>query len=340
MVRVLVTHSDTHPVLIDRFASGLDDDVEVIPHSLPSGGIYVGDPPELIDALADCDGLFMRPGNITAEVIAGTDLDIIAVHGSGYDHVDTAAASDHGVFVTHNPEAPAPGVVEHVFGMIVTMLRELPDRMALTAEGRWPEARSMVGELGQQTVGVLGLGTIGFAVAKRAREAFGATVLGYDPYVTGDRTDPIYPRHDQATVEGKGIELTGFQSLLDRADIVTLHVPKTAETTGMIGTAELDRLTDSYLINTSRGGIVDEPALLASVKREQLAGVALDVMATEPPDPDDPLLGHPDVYVTPHIASVTQGYLERAADKGATKIQAVLDGRRPEYLVNPDGAPK
>ncbi|MFB6211911.1 MAG: NAD(P)-dependent oxidoreductase [Halobacteriales archaeon] len=336
MARVLVTHSDTHPVLVDRFTDALDNDVEVVTHSLPAGGIYVGESGTLIDALAGCDALFMRPGNITGEVIRATDLEIIAVHGSGYDHVDTAAASQHGVLVTHNPEAPAPGVVEHVFGLIVTMLRNLPERMELTAAGRWADAREMVGELGQQTLGVVGLGTIGFAIAKRAREAFGATVLGYDPYVTGDREDAIYPRYDRKTVESAGIELSGFEALLDRADIVTLHVPKTAETTGMIGAAELDRLEGSYLINTSRGGVVDETALLGAVRRDALAGVGLDVMATEPPDSDDPLLGQSNVFVTPHIASATQGYLERAAENGAAKIQAVLDGQRPSYLVNPD----
>lgn len=335
MPSVLVTHSETHPVRIERFRQRLDHPVETL--ELPAGGLESN--PELdrrlADALADHDALFLRPGRVTRELLEATDLEIVAVHGSGYDHVDIRAATDEGVVVTHNPEGPGPSVVEHTLGFAFSLLREFRARDDAVAEGDWSAVRHEVTELGRTTVGVVGQGTIGFEVARKMRD-FGADVLACDPYVTGEKTSSIYPRVSREQVEKAGIDLVDLPTLFERADLVTVHTPLTEDTRGLVGEAELERLGRGYLINTSRGPVVDEEALLAAVTDGPLRGAALDVMEEEPPAPSNPLLGVDDVLITPHVAGVSEGYLERAADRAADKVGAVFAGERPERVVNPE----
>ena len=337
MPDVLITRSETHPVEVDRVRRELEGyAVETV--SLPPGGLHVGSEDDLIDALSDHRALLLRPGRATRRLFEeAPDLSIVAIHGSGYDHVDVGAATEHGVVVTHSPEAPAPAVVEHTFGTIFTLLRDFPGLYEATNRGEWDDARRNMPELGRRTLGVVGLGTIGFDVARTAATAFGATVLGYDPYVTGDRSSPIFPRHDPDEIEAAGIEVVpDLDAFLDAADVVTLHPPLTDETAGLIGAAELDRLAGGYLVNMARGGIVDEAALLGAVEAGTLAGVATDVLEHEPPDPTDPILTSPRVLVTPHIAGVSDGYFDRAARVASAKIRTRLEGGRPEFALNPE----
>ena len=336
MPTVVVTHSETHPVRVPVVERQLPDcTIETLQY--PPGPLDGGDEEALIDALDGAEALLLRPGTVSRHVFENApDLRIVAVHGSGYGRVDLDAATEHGVVVTHSPGAPGPAVVEHTFGLIFALLRDLIEVNARTTNGEWNTARRTHTELGECTLGVVGLGTIGFEVATRARDAFGSTVIGYDPYVMGERTSGIYPRVSAREVEDAGIELADLHALLDRADIVTLHVPLMEGTSGLIGADELRRLTDCYLVNTARGGVVDEDALITAVEDERLAGVALDVLSVEPPGSDHPLLRSEDVLVTPHTAGVTGGYLTRAAELGAEKIRTVLDGERPDTTVNPD----
>jgi len=279
--------------------------------------------------------VFLRAGEITETVIeSAEDLRVVAVHGSGYDHIDLEAATRNEVVVVHNPEGPGPAVVEHTVGMMVTLLRGWRERTARTAEGEW--SRAPVLELGQRTVGAVGLGYVGSRVARAVSETFGADVLSYDPYVTGDLETGRWPRVTQAEMEDTGVAFVGREALFERAELVTLHTPLTDRTEGMVGAAELDALAGEYLVNTGRGKVVDQAALRAAVAEDRLAGVALDVLEEEPPDADEPLLSHPDVHVTPHIASATDGYPPRAARAGAEKIRAVLGGDRPDTVVNPE----
>ncbi|MFB6170677.1 MAG: NAD(P)-dependent oxidoreductase [Haloarculaceae archaeon] len=335
MPSALVTHSETHPVRIERFRRRLGHPVETL--ELPPGGLESNAEVDrrLAEALADHDALFLRPGRVTRELLDATDLDVVAVHGSGYDHVDVEAATEAGVVVTHNPEGPGPAVVEHTLGFAVALLREFAARDDAVGRGDWSAARHEVTELGRTTVGVVGQGTIGFEVARRMRE-FGAEVLACDPYVTGERTSNIYPRVSRQQVEDEGVELVARDDLFERADLVTVHTPLTDDTRGLVGAAELDALGAGYLVNTSRGPVVDEDALYAAVTDGQLRGAALDVMREEPPAPDNPLLGLDDVLITPHVAGVSEGYLERAADLAAEKVGAVFAGERPERMVNPE----
>jgi D-3-phosphoglycerate dehydrogenase len=329
---VLAVTSSSHPIEVDTFADALGPDHSVSELQLPPGTLHVRADDELISALEGKSAVFLRTGETTDRVIEGSDLDIVAVHGSGYDHVDLDAATRAGVVVTHNPEGPGPAVVEHTLAMLVTLLREFPDRFERAAGGEW--SREPVLELGERTVGVVGLGYVGSRVA-RTVSGLGADVLGYDPYVTGDLETGRWPRVTQGAMETAGVEFVARDALFERSDLVTLHAPLTDRTRGMVGPAELDALAGGYLVNTARGGLVDEDALVAALDGP-LAGAALDVLREEPPPEDHPLLGHPDAYVTPHIASATDGYPPRAARAGAEKIRTVLGGGRPDTVVNPE----
>ena len=335
MPDVLVVSSSSHPVEVDTFADALGPDCTVSELELPPGTLHVRADDELSAALEGKEAVFLRAGEVTERVIeSANELEVVAVHGSGYDHIDLQAATCNGVVVVHNPEGPGPAVVEHTLGMMVTLLREWPDRLERTGEGEW--SRDPVLELGQRTVGVVGLGFVGSRVARAVSETFGADVFGYDPYVTGDLETGRWPRVTQAEMEAAGVEFVGHGELFDRADLVSLHTPLTERTEGMVGPAELDALAGDYLVNTGRGKVVDQAALREAMAEDLLAGVALDVLEEEPPDEDEPLLSHPDVHVTPHIASATDGYPPRAARAGAEKIKTVLAGERPDTVVNPE----
>ncbi len=332
-MRVVVSHSSAHPVAIDRVRDSLPGH-DVRPVALTPGRTTTSGE-TLRDAVADAAGLFCRAGRVDAALLdAAPDLRVVAAHGSGTDHVDVGAATARDVVVTHNPEAVAPGVVEYVAGASVALLRDWPGVPNRTAAGEWNKGSAVGGEVGERTVGVLGLGAIGFRVARLLADGFGATVLGCDPAVAGERSHPVYPRHDRATVTAAGVDLVSRAALFERADLVTLHVPLTPATRGLVGAAELAAL-DGHLINTARGPVVDEDALLAALDDGTVRGAALDVRAAEPPPADDPLASHPRTFVTPHVAGPTESYLRRAADRGAEKVRAVLAGERPDGVVDP-----
>lgn len=333
MTDVLVCDNESHPMKRELFARRLTG-FEVDHAKLPSGSLNV-----TLDVstypLSSYRAMYIRVGEVTADVLdAATNLELVATCGSGYDHIDVEAATGRGVLVTHTPSAPAPGVVEHTIGFMIALVRELPDLFEETAAGNWLEARRTLPELGTKTVGVVGVGTIGSQVATAAARTFSCEVVAYDPYVTGDRQSRIYPRIDRSELEGRGITFTSKRALFERADVVTMHTPLTEETKGMVGSEELRALENGYLINTSRGGVVDESALIDA--RDRLAGIGLDVVETEPPDDDNPLLGASNVYVTPHVAGGTEGFTERSARINAERIQRTLRGGTPAGVVNPE----
>lgn len=336
MRSVLVTTSRSHPVRDDVVTETVPHDWHVEIYEVEADGLERGSVSELAAAAAGHDALLLRPGRATRELFETVpSLRALAVHGSGYSRVDLDAATDHGVAVTHSPEAPGPAVVEHTVCAMMVLLRELTTVHERTTAGEWDTAKSQCRELGRRTVGLVGLGTIGFDVARAVR-AFGADVLAFDPYVAGERDDSaIYPRTDREAAVDLGVEFVAFEDLLTRADVLSLHAPLTDATRGMIGAAELETMAGGYLLNVARGGLVDEAALADAVAAGALEGVALDVMREEPPPADDPLLTSPDVLVTPHVAGVTDGYLERGARLGAEKIETMLSGGRPDTVVNP-----
>jgi D-3-phosphoglycerate dehydrogenase len=332
MSDVLVVESQTHPVRTETFAAAADTlDVDVL--TLERGSVGADVESEILDALDEHAALYFRTGRVTRHLLeAHPPLSFVVTHGSGTDHIDIEAATDHGVTVVHTPEGPGPAVVEHTLGLMIATLRGLPSRIDATARGEWSTAQGTVPELREQTVGILGLGTIGLGVT-RALRPLGVDVLGYDPYVTGDRESSLYPRYDRGAVEETGVTLVTLPALFDRADLVSVHVPLTEHTAGMVGEHELSTLDDGYLVNLARGEVVDEPALVDAA--DHLGGVALDVLSTEPPDPDNPLLSHPNVLVTPHVAASTDGYLERSATSAGEKLRTLFDGGRVDTIVNP-----
>jgi D-3-phosphoglycerate dehydrogenase len=334
-MRIAIVFSESHPLSVEQFRQELPG-YEIVPIELPAGGQHVEATEQLTTALSDCHGVMIRAGLVTDDVLsAAPNLRVIAVPGSGCDHIDLDAATAHNVVVVHNPDVHALGVVEHTFMLTFMLLRELPNKAEMTKAGNWLDARQPVKQLGHQTLGVVGLGTIGFRVAETAVDRFDTHVVGADPYVTGERNSDLYPRHERSDVEAAGVELVTRQEVFERADVVTVHVPLSDETHHLVGENELQRLSGGYLVNTSRGPVVDEEALLEAIQDDILAGAALDVMTQEPPDPDNPLLAADNVIVTPHIAGVTEGYLDRAAVASAKKIHNVLSGERPEWAVNP-----
>ncbi|MGB9985429.1 NAD(P)-dependent oxidoreductase [Salarchaeum japonicum] len=336
MQSVLVTTSESRPVRADVLTAALPDDWTVETYEIDADGLERGSGAELAAAADGHDALVLRPGVADRALFAGaSSLEVLAVYGSGYGRVDLDAATEHGVVVTHSPGAPGPAVVEYTMASMTMLLRNILGIHQRTLSGEWQAAKSMGRELGRTTVGVVGLGTIGFDVAQRA-SGEGATVLGYDPYVAGDRTDSrIYPRHSREEVEAAGVELVGIEALVERAELVSLHAPLTDDTRNLIGADELAALDDGYLINVARGGVVDEDALVDAVENDRLAGVVVDVLSAEPPAADHPLLANPNVIATPHVAGVTDGYLERGARLAAEKVETVLGGGRPDTVVNP-----
>jgi len=334
MADIAVLDSEKRPIDLETFESNLGE-FTVQRIALGRGNIDAS-----IDSgydLSSYQGLYVRVGEITEDVFerAG-NLEIVSTCGSGYDHIDVDAATEHGVIVTHTLEAPAPGAVEHTFGFIFTLLSELPTMFEQTAKGGWTGGQVTVREFHDRTFGIVGLGTIGSRVARIASTSFDVDVIAYDPYVAGERESEIYPRTERTEMEAAGVTFVDKDTLFESASIVTMHVPLTTETKEMVGSAELAALEGGYFLNLSRGGVVDEEALIDAAEQGLLEGIALDVMSTEPPDPSHPLLNAPNVYVTPHIAGGKEGYTKRSAMINAERMTTTLRGGTPEKVVNPD----
>jgi D-3-phosphoglycerate dehydrogenase len=204
-----------------------------------------------------------------------------------------------------------------------------------TASGKWGEGQTVVNEIRNRTIGVVGVGTIGSQVAEIAASSFGADVVAYDPYVTGEKVSEIYPRVTQDEMEKKGVAFLAKDELFEASSLVTMHVPLTDDTYAMVGKKELEALNGGYFINLSRGGVVDEDALHHAVKNNIIEAAALDVMSSEPPQPSNPLLRLDDVYVTPHIAGGKEGYKKRSAKINSLRISNFLSGGKIKNVVNP-----
>lgn len=348
MTSIAIVYSENTPeypastrAVIDQFRNELFPDFDVIDLELPpyyAEGSDVEWPSdeELAERLADCVAIFAQPANLSRRVIeTAPELKVIAVMGSGYERVDIDAATDNGIVVTHNPEAPAPFVAEFTVMAMLSLLRELDAKRAGLANGEWETARTPATALCNATVGIVGLGNIGFRVAELIT-AFDAEIIGYDPYLEGTRESRIYPRYERKSVDDLGVELTDLETVCERADVLTLHVPHTDETRGMIGEAEFERLGDGYLINTSRGPVVDEDALIDAIEHDRIAGAAIDTFVNEPPSPDNPLLRSESVIATPHVSGVVDGVFDRSARLGAEKITALLAGEAVDTVVNPE----
>lgn len=249
---------------------------------------------QLLPLVTDVDAWVVRSATkVTRRLIdAAPKLRWVARAGAGLDNIEVEAARARGIVVLNVPGANAIAVAELVFGLLLGLLRQIPAADASLRLGEWDRSRWKGGELRGRTLGIVGLGRIGRAVASRAR-AFEMTCVGHDPFV------------DDAAARALGVEPLALQAVLSRAQILTLHLPLTGATRGLIGAAELARLPrGAIVVNAARGGLVDEAALHAALVSGALAGAAFDVFASEPPGAS-PLLSLPNVVATPHIGAAT-----------------------------------
>lgn len=246
-------------------------------------------------------------------------LKVIARYGVGVDAVDLQAARQKGIIVTNTPGANSRSVAELTVGLMLSLARSIPSAASATRSGGWPRLSGI--SLQGKVIGLLGFGAIGRTVASLL-SGFETTVLAYDPIVTPEQASEL------------GAALTTLEEIIRQADIVSLHCPLTADTRQMVNAGFLGAMKPgAYLINTARGALVDEPALLAALESGSLGGAALDVFSTQPPEADNPLLRHPRLVATPHMGAHTDGATNAMGWMALNDCLAVLRGEEPRYRV-------
>lgn len=274
------------------------------------------------------DGLVVRSQTrVTPEVIAaGEHLKVIARAGIGLDNVDVDAATRRGVMVVNAPQSNIVSAAEHTIALLLAQARNIPQANASLKAGAWERERYQGVELQGKTLGVIGLGRVGALVAQRCA-AFGMRIIAFDPYVSKDRSKEM------------GIELMPtLEALLVQADFLTIHLPRTPDTEGLVGERELALVKEgARLVNTARGGIVDEAALAKAVEDGRLAGAALDVFETEPTT-ESPLFGLEQVVVTPHLGASTSEAQDKAGTSVAEMVRLALLGEFVPHAVNVSAA--
>lgn len=285
-------------------------------------------PDELKKILPAYDGLIIRSGTkASADVIeAGKKLRVIGRAGIGVDNVDLEAATARGIIVMNTPEGNTITTAEHAIALMTSLARRIPQATASMRTGKWEKTRFNGKELFDQTLGVIGLGNIGSIVADRAR-GLHMRVIAFDPLVSEERAERL------------GVDLVSLDELIARSDVITVHVPLTESTRGLIGRAAFAKAKRGVLIiNAARGGIVDERALLEAIESGKCGGAALDVFETEPPPKDHPLLQREEVIFTPHLGAATdtaqlnvaiavaeqvRDYLQRGVVRNAVNLPSV-----------------
>jgi len=280
-------------------------------------------PDELRAALPDYDALVVRSQVEVdaATIAAGSRLQVIGRAGVGVDNVDLDAATRAGITVVNAPTGNTIAAAEHTLALLFALARRIAAADASVRRGEWKRSQFTGNELRGRTLGIVGLGKIGQAIADRAR-ALEMSILGVDPYVTAE----------QAALHG--VELVEFDALLARSDVVTVHVPLTRATRGLIGLEALAKMKPGALIlNVARGGIVDEAAVAQALRKGQLGGAGIDVFEHEPPT-DSPLLDAPNTVLTPHLGASTEEAQVLVAEEVAGQVLDVLAGRPARYAVN------
>jgi D-3-phosphoglycerate dehydrogenase len=280
----------------------------------------------LLPALAGVDAVIVRSSTrIDAEALAhAPNLRVVARAGVGLDNVDVEAATKAGVMVVNAPSSNIVSAAEHAVGLLLATARNVPQAMASLKAGEWKRSKFTGAELYQKVAGILGLGRIGELVAQRLA-AFGMQVIAYDPYVSTARAAQL------------GVRLVSLEDLLAEADFITVHLPRSAETTGLIGERELRLVKPGVvIINAARGGIVDENALAVALKDGRVGGAGIDVFTTEPPA-GNPLLAFPTVVVTPHLGASTHEAQEKAGAQVARSVRLALSGEFVPDAVNVQG---
>ncbi|HEX7322591.1 MAG TPA: phosphoglycerate dehydrogenase [Mycobacterium sp.] len=284
------------------------------------------DRPKLLAAVPEADALLVRSATtVDAEVLAaGTKLKIVARAGVGLDNVDVDAATARGVLVVNAPTSNIHSAAEHAIALLLSAARQVPPADASLHAHEWKRSSFNGTEIFDKTVGVVGLGRIGQLVAQRLA-AFGTHLVAYDPYVSAARAAQL------------GIELLSLDDLLARADFISVHLPKTPETAGLIGKEALAKTKPGVIIvNAARGGLIDEAALAEAITSGHVRAAGLDVFATEPCT-DSPLFDLPQVVVTPHLGASTAEAQDRAGTDVAKSVKLALAGEFVPDAVNVGG---
>jgi D-3-phosphoglycerate dehydrogenase len=281
---------------------------------------------ELLKRVGDANGLVVRSATqVDAELIsAAPKLRVVGRAGVGVDNVDLRAATAAGVLVVNAPQANTISAAEHTMALLLAQARNVAPADASLRAGRWDRKKYQGIELHGKTLGVIGLGRIGALVAQRAL-SFGMRLIAFDPYISTDRARRL------------GVELAAdLDDLLESADFITVHLPRTPETEGLIGAESLARMKDGVrIINASRGGILDETALVEAIRSGKVAGAGLDVYSEEPLS-DSPLLDVPEVVLTPHLGASTVEAQDKAGVDVAAAVAAALRGELVLSAVNVD----
>jgi len=279
----------------------------------------------LLDAVGDAHALVVRSGTEVTEAVlaAAPDLVIVARAGIGVDNIDIDAATDHGVVVANAPEGNVRAAAEHTVALAFATARSVPQSHGRLKQGEWAKGDYLGTELNGKTLGVVGLGRVGQEVAKRLG-GLGMDLVAYDPYIGEERAAQL------------GADLVDFDECVARADFLTIHVPLTDETEGLVGEEELAQMEGGYVVNVARGGVVDEAALADAANDGVIAGAALDVFTEEPLPADSPLLEADNVVTTPHLGASTRAAQENVATDTADQVVAALAG---DPVVNALNAP-
>ncbi len=291
------------------------------------------DEDEFIELARDADGILTSWGVTMGPRVIG-ELErcvVIGVGSIGVDMVDVEAATEAGIVVTNVPDVFIEEVADHTLMFLLAQNKLLKTLMRFSAEGRWFEMRpvpSAIPRLWGQTLGLLGFGNVGCAVARRAKP-FGLRIIAHDPYVS------------ELKMTADDVEPVSFQELLERSDYLSIHAPDNAETRHLMGAAEFKAMkSTAVLINTARGPLVDEAALIEALEKDEIAGAGLDVVEQEPPDKDNPLRNMENVLLTPHTASASTRMRVETRRRAAREVALALSGRWPLSCVNPHVLPR
>jgi D-3-phosphoglycerate dehydrogenase len=327
MARILVVEPVAQPA-VDHLAAAHETEVRL--------GLARDDLVRLLADHGGWDALVVRSQTrVDGELlVAGAPrLSVVGVASVGIDRIDVDAATRAGVMIVNAPTGNTIAAAEHTMALMLALLRHVPTAHASVCAGEWERGRYTGRELRGKVLGIIGLGKIGRAVARRAA-GFEMRVLASDPYLTEEQASEA------------GARLIGTPELLHRSDVVTVHTPLTSQTKGLLGRAQLEAMKPgAFVLNVARGGIVDEGALAESLASGHLAGAAVDVFSSEPMTLDNPLRHAPNVVLTPHLGASTAEAQDRVGLEMAEQVLMALEGITPPYAVNapaipPDTAPR
>jgi D-3-phosphoglycerate dehydrogenase len=279
---------------------------------------------EFVEALREAEALIVRSATKVdrAMLEEAPRLRAVGRAGVGVDNIDLEAASERGIAVFNAPEGNTVAATELTMALILTVVRRVAEADRSIREGRWNRSAFRGVELRGRLLGLVGAGRIGGEVARRCR-AFGMDVIGFDPYLAAEAAEVL------------GVRLVEFDRLIEEADVISLHVPLTEETRGMIDEAVLRRMKrEAFLVNASRGGVIDEDALAEALSEGWIAGAALDVYATEPLPADSPLRAAPNLVLTPHLGASTREAQVEVAREVAIKLKSALLHEEVSSAVN------